>query len=127
MPSEGDSEAIETQTAWKPVCTSVCLFPFTGKEELCVQPGSGTEDGKLMPIDIFNFFISDDVVDHMVTETNRFALQRIEQLKITCRSPMKDWKGTTSDEIRTLIGLLIYMGLVQKPEISLYWSKSTLY
>ena len=79
LPSEGDSEAIEMQTAWKPVWKSLLLFPFTGKEKLCVQSDSGTEDGKPMPIDIFNLFISDDVVDHIVTETNRFALQRIEQ------------------------------------------------
>ena len=32
LPSEGDCEANETQTAWKPVCKSVRLFPLLGKK-----------------------------------------------------------------------------------------------
>ncbi|KAF2350764.1 PiggyBac transposable element-derived protein [Trinorchestia longiramus] len=122
-----NSVAPAMQPNWKLVATSTRSFPFTGKEEMCLQPTIDPENGKPKPIDLFNLFISDDVVNHIVCETNRYASRCIANATITRTSVLKYWKDTTPAELRKFIGLLIYMGLVPKPQISLYWSKRALY
>jgi hypothetical protein len=122
-----NSVAPVVQPNWKHAAATTRSFPFTGKEEMCLQPTIDPENGKAKPIDLFNLFISDDVINHIVFETNRYASQCIANTTITRTSALKNWKDTTSAELRKFIGLLIYMGLVPKPQILLYWSKSALY
>ena len=121
---ETDNEYDDNISAsdWGPVHSKPRSFPFTGKEQLSLDASTLTS-----PIDWYDLFFTNEIVDHIVAETNRYAQQKIGSSHVTRRSRLKSWKVTTHDEIRKLIGLMIYMGIVTLPEVSLYWSKKKIY
>ena len=80
-------------------------------------------EGNVFPIDIFLQFLSDDILEMIVQETNRFAQQIIESAPLTRKSRLNSWIPMTKSEFKIFLGLVIYMGLVPLPEISLYWSE----
>ena len=116
---------VVAQPDWGPVQSSTRSFPFTGEEKLAVLPE--TDASGIKPIDIYNLILTEDIVSMIVTETNRYAQQVIDDSQLTRRSRLHAWKDTNNAEIRKYIGIVIYMGLNPKPEIALYWSKSILY
>lgn len=79
------------------------------------------------PIDFFEHYLTEDVIDLMVVETNRNANYVISKRRLSRKSRLKDWKNTNPEEMRKFIGVLLYMGLVPLPRISDYWSKDVLY
>lgn len=96
-------------------------LPFTGIPGRRF-PVSETAD----PLEYFNLFITDDMMDNIVTETNRRAQQLIQLVQLKRRSRLKDWVDATRDELKVLLGIFIYQGIIQKPEIELYWSTKPL-
>jgi len=78
------------------------------------------------PYDIFSRFFDDEVIDVLVTETNRYYEQFInskggkENLTKACRA--RSWNDVTNDEIRAFLAILLYMGLVKLPNYNMYWS-----
>jgi hypothetical protein len=64
----------------------------------------------------------------MSHQTNTCATQmRLDGSDITQHSRLHSWQPTTKEWMRKFGGLLAWMGLVQFPTISNYWSKSFLY
>ena len=97
-----------------PVCnwtdvsgTTLRYFSFPGKPAINFT-------GEPTPIGCYKAIVDQEVVDLIVTETNRFSDQKLGRHK---------WKATTVDEIMKFLGLVCYMGLVKYPKISDYWSK----
>jgi len=82
---------------------------------------------KLSCLQYFKIFMTDDLVNIMVTETNRNANQFLQLNRLTRGSRMRKWVDTTYAEMNSFIGLLFYMGLVKISSISKYRSKNTLY
>lgn len=78
------------------------------------------------PVDFFNLFFNNDVVNLIVTETNRYAQQKISA-GIQQKSRLQRWKDTNEDEIRIFFSLCLWMGLARFPKIVDYWRKSNLY
>ena len=109
--------------SWVDVSASQRFYSFTGKEELMKKPSSTGPDDSITPFDVYNLFVNDELVAHIVTETNRYADQCIQAKKITRRSRLSQWTPTDAKEVRKFLGLLIVMGLVRKPKMELYWSK----
>ena len=93
-----DDVAASSACSWKAVTSTQGSFPFTGKEELCVR-ASSSADGKIWSIDVYLLFLTDDIVDLMVTETNRYADQVIASRVLTRKSRLRVWVPTTSAEI----------------------------
>lgn len=60
---------------------SQAIFLFTRKEELCIRPSSS--DNKIFPIDAYSQFITDEVVDEIVKETNRYTSQVVSSSRLT--------------------------------------------
>ena len=104
-----------------------CSFLFSGREKLCRRPTSTAVKNKIWLIDVFQLFVTNDVVDLIVDETNRFATQVLQSQIVTRRSRLKAWSPTNRDEMKRFFGIVIYMGVIQLSEISLYWSKKQLY
>ena len=81
------------------------------------------------PIEFFQLFFTREIVESIVMHTNTYAYIRIaagEYKSYTCSDG--SWQETTSDEIRRLIALLIYFGLVKVVgDVSKYWSTASLY
>ncbi|CAH2088567.1 unnamed protein product [Euphydryas editha] len=64
------------------------------------------------PIIYFKLFFSDEVLTHIVEQTNLYALQ----------NKQKNWENTFVTEIRAFLGMLVLMGVHPLPNIDLYWS-----
>ncbi|CAH1972612.1 unnamed protein product [Acanthoscelides obtectus] len=93
-------------------------FPFTSNSGVQVPAKSN-------PLDIFEIFFDESLINLIVEETNRFAIQYIIKNgeNIRPHSRVRQWKETNTNEIRTLIGLLILQGLCPKPEYKMYFSR----
>lgn len=75
------------------------------------------------PADFYALLVPDSVFDHIVEETNRFAEQVMAKTpNKSCR--LKKWQPTNCFEMKRFFGILIWMGLVKLPQLSLYWSNT---
>ncbi|XP_045467004.1 piggyBac transposable element-derived protein 4-like [Harmonia axyridis] len=79
------------------------------------------------PIDIFNLFITDDILDIIVTETNNYAAQQLLNTNHSRKSRLNAWTKTNWGEIRAFLGVTLAMGLTEVPHINLYWSKDDIF
>jgi len=59
----------------------------------------------------FNLFCS-DIIELIVTETNRNAEQFLSKIRLSKSSRFSKWVPTNYNEIKKFIGLLLWMGLV---------------
>ena len=68
------------------------------------------------------------MINSICNHTNSYANERIfEGTHTSYTKKDGSWEDTTPDEIRRLIALLIYFGLVRVGNFNLYWSVKTLY
>ena len=67
-------------------------------------------------IDTFSNFFSDDFINLIVTESNRYA-----------KANGNDNWETNDNEIRAYIGFTILMGIVKMPRLYNYWSTNPTY
>ncbi|XP_014484795.1 PREDICTED: piggyBac transposable element-derived protein 4-like [Dinoponera quadriceps] len=75
--------------------------------------------------EVFSLFLDENLISLLVTETNRYAEQKLQQ-ETTEHARLNRWKPTTSAEIKKFIGLMIWMGLVQTPLVRC-WSTDPIY
>ena len=100
---------------------------FSEDHGLIEDVTSTLEDNTINPIDCYRHFITDEIIDLMVRETNRYAQQYMESHAISRRSMFQRWKPTTDTEMFKFFGIIIEMGLVRMPKLKYYWSSSPLY
>lgn len=112
-------------TAWNDV-TGYHQQDFQFDGMFGINPNINVEH--ISVLDCYQLFITEDILQLIVTETNRNA-QQVHGKKgsTTKKSRLSAWKPTTLEEIRKFIGLLLYMGLVKYPSIESYWSKKPIY
>ena len=109
---------------WK---NSANLLPtkhaFTGKHEILVRASEST------PLGYFKLFVGDDVIKHIVDQTNKYAADfiRISSFRLKAMSRVHQWVETNNAEMKTFLGLTMLMGIVRKPTVPMYWSKDPLY
>lgn len=73
-------------------------------------------------VQLFGLFFTDYLLRLIVTETNRYAGQSMQTAPKRGRNPM-GWHGLTMPELKTWLGLMITMGVVEKKgRIGEYWS-----
>uniref|UniRef100_A0A0N4W9V8 DDE_Tnp_1_7 domain-containing protein n=1 Tax=Haemonchus placei TaxID=6290 RepID=A0A0N4W9V8_HAEPC len=63
---------------------------------------------------------SNESLDFMFTETNRYAKE-----KMMVRN--KDWTDTTVEEMKRLLGICLYVGIVKLPSMRDYWSTKPIF
>ena len=101
----------------EPNMTAPTIPVFTG------QPGLKVPVGGTKPTDYYRLYLSDDLVEHFVTETNRYASQTIVTIGPQKQfTRLKKWREADSPEMKKFIGLVLLTGLVTKPSIESYWS-----
>ena len=99
-------------------------YGFSGSDKLHIQL---PVNRKLEPFEVFQFFVTDDLIDMIVLETNKYASQILQETTLTRGSRLKNWHPTNRNEIKKFLGLTICMGIVWKPELAMYWSKKDIY
>ena len=78
--------------------------------------------------DFYKLFLTDELTDLMVLETNRYAEQEIERYRPLRRtSRFHHWTKVDTAEMKKFIGILHLMGPVRLPTIEQYWSRDILY
>lgn len=99
-------------------------FAFVGKEGL--NPNLDTSTFTVF--NAYSLFVTEDLLETMVIETNRNAQQVIAKLgKPKSKSRLSLWKPVTLSEMRKFLGIVLYMGLVRYPNIEAYWSTHPIY
>ena len=80
-------------------------------------------------VEFFHIFFTVEMITNIVNHTNSYACEHImEGTHRTYAQPDGSWKEVTSDEIKRLIALLIYFGLVRvSTSVDRYWSVKSLY
>ena len=81
-------------------------------------------DDEINVLECFQKFNDEDMWELLVEQTNIYANQFLagnHNLKPRFRT--RCWMDTNAAEMKTLIGLLILQGIVQKPENGMYFTK----
>jgi len=79
------------------------------------------------PMNIYEKFLSNDVIDLIVTETNRFAEQFLFKIEVSRRFLMYHWKNCDRNKMRRFLGIIILMGMCPLPNMRLYWSNKEMF
>lgn len=75
------------------------------------------------PLDYFQLFFTDELLNEIVKETNRYANEKImKHTPLRKRSIWWTWKDLTLEEMKAFLGVLINMAMNPKPEIEDYFS-----
>ena len=76
------------------------------------------------PLDYFSLLINDDMLQHIVTQTNLCARQFIDSHELAPHSRVRRWSKGVHDvnELRRFLAIIIVMGLVRYPQIEHHWA-----
>ena len=82
-------------------------------------------ENKECPLQYFEKFFDDSLINNIVLETNRYAEQFLaaNACNLSLRSRAKKWSETNAGEIKVYIGLLVLQGVNSKSENKMYFSK----
>ena len=72
------------------------------------------------PLEVFELFFSDDLLDIIVEESNRYAGQVMGEERY------REWKKITKEDVKAFLGFSILMGINHLPSVDDYWSKDPL-
>lgn len=100
--------------------------PFAKKFIFNLNPGFQKPPGKSFEkeIDYFSLFFTDELLEEIVKETNRFAKEKIQMnTPLRKRSIWSEWTDVTLQEMKAFLGLLINMGMNPRPDLQSYFSE----
>jgi len=78
------------------------------------------------PLEYFESFLTSDIMSPVVDETNRRAAQLRAKAGLKGGSRLHQWVDTGMSELMSFIALLLYMGVIWKPELKLYWTTNAM-
>lgn len=81
-------------------------------------------------LDYYRLFFTDELVNSLVTETNRYADEQIRRNANRGhrrRSRDHQWVPVTPEEMHCFFGITFLTGITKRPSTQLYWSKDPLY
>ena len=100
----------------------ICGKPsFSGVAGICVPLASNVS-----PLQCFELFFSDDIVQCIVVETNRYANKCLHDTLnsgVGSNARITVWCDVCEKEVRHFIALILAMGIISKPELKLYWTR----
>lgn len=92
------------------------LTPFNDEDGGTLNRDPGGPDA----LNFVKLFITDELIDLFVTETNNYANAKIQTQGGGGR--LSRWKDTTRDEFKVFIALILLIGVVRKSNVEDYWS-----
>lgn len=98
------------------------MTEYSQEEELLIEDTDCNDS-----VSLYKLFFTDNTLEMIVEETNKYAVQCLENSASNSREHQLDWKPVTKDEMNSFMGILLIMGLVLLPKIRLYWSRNVLY
>ncbi|CAK9820102.1 PiggyBac transposable element-derived protein 4 [Anthophora quadrimaculata] len=120
---ESDVEEQDDDAEWRKIAEkSASEEEYSEEEELLIKE-TDCDD----PVALYKLFFTDEILEIIVEETNRYAVQCIVNAAYGSRQHQQAWNPVTKSELNIFFGILLIMGVVQVPEIRLYWSKKAMY
>jgi len=125
--SDNDSDAtvivdVVDDVSWSAVPVSnMKRLDFSGNSGLNITLQSPDD-----PLAYFESFLTSDILSPVVEETNRRAVQLRAKPGLKGGSRLHQWVDTTMSELMSFIALLLYMGIIWKPELKLYWTTNAI-
>lgn len=118
-----DEESVEDGRAWYPVNMNNIppappRFPFLSNPGITVNISPD-----FRPLDYFELFFDQKMLEIVVNETNRFAEQHKRKFTYKERSRFKNWTPTTEREMRLFFAILMLQGVIKLPSEKWSWSK----
>ena len=104
-------------------------LPFTPRHDAGVNFGRPlVRNTMTRAVDFFNLFFTVRLIDSIVEHTNSYAYAHIMAgSHKSYAQPDETWLEVTPDEIKKMIALLIYFGLIRVGQsVEWYWSTATL-
>ena len=121
--SDSDSDAtiivdVVDDVTWSssPV-SNMRRLDFTGNAGLHVILQDPTD-----PLEYFESFVTTEILEPVVDETNRRAAQLLAKPGLKGGSRLRQWFDTTMNELKSFIALSLYMGVIWKPKLKMYWT-----
>ena len=71
--------------------------------------------------EVFQLIFTETIVDHIVEESNRYACL------VMGESKYEKWERLKRDDIFAYLGIMVMMGLVDRPSLHDYWKRDPLY
>ena len=87
------------------------------------QRGCTTDMSNRRPVDFFHLFVTDGMLEEIVTETNLYAQQYLDTHDLLPTSRLQQWKSAQHDivELKKYLALVIGMGIVNLPRVEDAW------
>ncbi|KAG8196034.1 hypothetical protein JTE90_029004 [Oedothorax gibbosus] len=119
-----EEETEEEKIQWK---TAEDNKHFKLKILKCEDPTPGpiANIKNFTELDLFHQMFDDNIMKTLVVETNRYAEETIN-IRKSATPTTKNWKQVDEKELLQFFGLVLLMGLIEKDEISDYWSTDEL-
>lgn len=114
---------------WSDMEGNLNNFNFLPAERPGISEATDLHLLKNSPFEFYSLFLDNEILDLLVTETNRYAEQRIVDAiaRENVRPIYLNWYDTSRDEMLTFIGVVLWMGLDRKPKLRNYWCKNEMY
>lgn len=118
------------EITWGPVIGNLNEIVYSPQNlDIGINPDIIDSMEDCTPIDFYNLFFDENMLDLIVSETNHYAHQQINSRTLSRFSRLK--KGLLllllRTEMRNFLGILIWMGLVNMPNLRDYWRNDFLY
>lgn len=113
------TSASDTAFTWSDRATVLRQrFFFTGSPGRKVAIDDITD-----PLQYFQLFVTNDLLAEIVRETNlQAAVLSAKPKGVKGHSRMNKWKDTNVEEMNIFLALTLLLGIVQKPELEMFWS-----
>ena len=105
-------ESIEEEDIWSEAIQKPDRWPFTDTSGIDFDAIVGCNE----PIDFYQLYVDDELINFIVDETNRYGHQKNPH-----------WTSTTVFELKKLLALTMQMGIVKLPALRDYWSGDTVF
>lgn len=134
-PAAGDighydtTEGGAVTSTWGPVGESNSNnFVFNPSNEPCGVNSDILETMQsCVPVDFFELFVTNEVIIHLVTETNRYANSRKAAAQTPPSARILKWVDTNVAEMKRFLAITMWMGMMILPSFAHYWKKNSLF
>lgn len=106
---------------WETDSNSMVSHPFMKTESLLIQPSECT------PFVYFRLFLTDDILQKIVEETNHYAQEILSSDKTKEKSRITFWKNLQIDEFLVFLGVFLQTGNIKTNRLQDYWKKDPLF
>ncbi|XP_077497366.1 uncharacterized protein LOC144107983 [Amblyomma americanum] len=89
-------------------------------------PHQSSSQGSARPLDYFLMFLTMEMIKTLCENTNKYAQMKIWDRQMYARCD-GSWEEVTPLEMLKFIAIIIYMGIVEVPQLHLYWDTGSIY